>query len=79
MHQHMQIAGHQLQQSQQHDQQPSSQKDCGVSQLACCGYLAAETIDVATIQLSAEPFITSATQFQSVTSAPLDPPPLARA
>lgn len=83
MHQHMHHADHLAQQVQQHDhqsdQQQTSHKDCGVCQLACCGYMAAVTVDVAEIQPSAQPFMPAATQFQSFTSAPLDPPPLALA
>jgi hypothetical protein len=83
MHQHMQLAAdksaaHQEQQGHQNDQQQSSHQDCGVCQLACCGYLAAVIIEVAEIQLSAQSFLPVSTQFQSITSAPLVPPPLAR-
>jgi hypothetical protein len=82
MHQHMQHAGHLAQQPQhdhQSDQQPSSHKDCGVCQLACCGYMATVTTDVANLQLPAQSFNPSTTQFQSATLSPLVPPPLALA
>lgn len=84
MHHHMQIAadqsgGHQEQQNHQHNQQNSHHKFCSVCQLACCGYLAAVTFEVAEIQLSAQSFTPFLTQFQSVVPTPLDPPPLVRA
>jgi len=81
-HQHL----HHFQLAANHDQSPvhqgqhsSSCNHCGVCQLACSGYLAAATIDVADAQSSAQSFTLFSTQFQSVTSAPLDPPPLALA
>ncbi len=88
MHQHMHHAQltanqdqspvHQEQQNSPHDSQNSSCDNCGVCQLACSGYLAAVAINVAEAQPSAQSFTLSSTQYQSVTSAPLDPPPLAR-
>jgi hypothetical protein len=72
-----QPAAHQEQQGHQHNQQTPSHKNCGVCQLACCGYLAAVTIEVAEAQPLAQSFLPSSTQFQSITSTPLDPPPLA--
>jgi hypothetical protein len=88
MHQHMHHAKlaanqdqspvHQEQQNSPHDQQNYSCNNCGVCQLACSGYLAAVTINVADAKPSAQSFTLFSTQFQSVTSAPLDPPPLAR-
>lgn len=60
-------------------QRSSSHKDCGVCQLACCGYMATVAIEVAQIKPAAQLFAFSATQFQSFFSAPLVPPPLARA
>ncbi len=76
---HMQLAAHQEQQNSQHDQQNAAHKNCGVCQLACCGYLAAVAVEVAEAQPSAQSFMRPSTQFQSFTPAPLDPPPLARA
>jgi hypothetical protein len=73
-----QSAGHQEQQNSPHHSQNSSCNNCGVCQLACSGYLAAVAINVAEAQPSAQSFTLSSTQFQSITSAPLDPPPLAR-
>ena len=46
--------------------------------LACCVYLATFAIKVAEAQLLAQSFTSPSTQFQSYTSAPLDPPPLSR-
>lgn len=83
MHQHMQLAadqpaGHQEQQNHQHDHPNPSHKNCAVCQLACSGYMAAVTVEVAGIQLPTQAYTPLSTQFQSHTSAPLDPPPLAR-
>jgi hypothetical protein len=84
--QHMQLAANQAQatglhdqQNSPHDQQNFAHKNCGVCQLACSGYLATVAITVADAQPSALSFTLASTQFQSITSAPLDPPPLARA
>jgi hypothetical protein len=74
---HHDMSGHQH--DHQSNQQQSSHKDCGVCQLACCGYMAAATTGIAGVPLPAQSFIPVPTQFQSVTSAPLDPPPLVRA
>jgi len=75
MQQHAQFpadqAGHQ-------DQQDPAGEDCGTCHLACCGYLAAVSIEVMGDQPSARLFLPISTQFQSITSTPLDPPPLAR-
>jgi hypothetical protein len=83
VHLHMQIATDQSaafqQQTPQPNSQNSSQKDCGVCQLACCAYLIAVTVAIVDIPSAAQLFYPSSTQFQSYTSAPLDPPPLARA
>lgn len=71
-----QSAGHPNQQSQ--DQQNSVGENCGTCHFACCGYLAAATVEVTKAQPSARLFVSLATQFQSIISIPLDPPPLAR-
>jgi len=81
LHQHMhhvQMSANKHQSAGQHDSQNSSCNNCGVCQLACSGYLAAVTIEVAEAQLLAQSFTPTSTQFQSFTTAPLDPPPLAR-
>ena len=77
MHHHQLAANHD--QAPAHQQQHSSCNNCGVCQLACSGYLclAAVTINVADAQPAAQSFTLSTKQFQSFTSAPLDPPPLA--
>ena len=54
-------------------------EDCGTCHLACCGYLAAASIEVMGAQPSAMLFLPTTAQFQSITSTLLDPPPLARA
>jgi len=80
-HQHMhhaQLAANGDQSAGQHDSQSSPCNNCDVCQLGCSGYLAAMTINVADAKPSAQSFTLFSTQFQSVTSAPLDPPPLAR-
>lgn len=61
-----------------HDQPDTSCSSCGVCHLACTGYLAVP--GVATLQLpqgiaAVTPYLFS---FHSITSTPLDPPPLAR-
>lgn len=62
-----------------HGQHDSSHKKCGVCHLACCGFMATVAIEVAEIKPDAQLFVSSSTQFQSFYSAPLVPPPLARA
>jgi hypothetical protein len=71
-----QTVSSQVQTSGQKDQQNLSCKDCGVCHFACSGYLAAVTISVTGNQLLAQNYMPSSTQFQSFSSAPLDPPPL---
>jgi len=65
-------------QSAGHQGQPAGD-DCGTCHLACCGYMAAASIEVTDAQPSARLFTPLSTQFQSITPIPLDPPPLARA
>jgi len=64
------------------DQSPTHQgnagDDCGACHLAGCGYLAAASVEVAGNQPSALVFLPVSAQFKSITSAPLDPPPLVR-
>ena len=79
MDQHLQLAADQQHQIPQHDQHNTCHNDHGICQLACCSYLAAVTLAIADIPSAAQLFAPSSTQFQSFTSAPLDPPPLARA
>jgi hypothetical protein len=83
LHQHMhhvQPGASEHQSAGQHDSQsPTCNDHCGVCQIACSGYLAAVTINVVEVQLLSQSFSLFSTQFQSFTSAPLVPPPLARA
>lgn len=76
--QHTQHVAADQDQSAGHQDQPGSE-DCGTCHLACGGYLAAASIEVMEAQPSAQMFTPLSTQFQSITSTPLDPPPLARA
>jgi len=64
---------------QHHSQIPACNDNCGVCQLACSGYLATVTFVVLEAQPSSQTFTLVSTQYQSITSAPLVPPPLARA
>jgi NAD-dependent dihydropyrimidine dehydrogenase PreA subunit len=52
---------------------------CGVCHLACTGYLAVPGVDIADVQTSALETTLYLVVFHSFTSAPLVPPPLARA
>ena len=56
----------------------SSCKNCGVCHLACSGYMATAAIKIPTDPPLAQLFAPSSSHFQSITTAPLDPPPLAR-
>lgn len=78
MDQYLQLVADQ-QQIPPHDQDNTCHNDRSICQLACCSYLAAVTVAIADIPSAAQSFVPSSTQFQSFTSAPLDPPPLARA
>lgn len=71
--------GQQNQGQQNQDQQNPAGEDCGTCHLACCGYMAAAPIEVMEAQPAAKLFTLLSTQFRSITSTPLDPPPLARA
>lgn len=67
-----------LDQMDTQDQSDASCSSCGVCHLACSAYLAVP--DVATLRLplgvaAVTPYLFS---FHSITSTPLDPPPLAR-
>jgi hypothetical protein len=73
---HGQMAGSADQSACQRHGQASTCKS--VCQLACSGYMASLAINFAETQPAAQSFTLSSTQFQSVTTAPLDPPPLAR-
>ena len=77
-HHHDQSSANQDQSSGQHDQQSSVCQDCGICHFACGGYLAAIAIKATEARPSAITYASFSTQFQSFTSAPLDPPPLSR-
>jgi len=59
------------------DQSADHQERCGTCHLVCCGYLAATAIEMLDAQPSAQLYTQVTTQFQSIISTPLDPPPLA--
>jgi hypothetical protein len=65
-------------QEQSTGQQNPAGEDCGTCHFACCGYLAAASVEVPGDQPSALLYLRVSAQFQSITSTPLDPPPLAR-
>lgn len=77
--QHAQLAADQDQSAGHQEQQNHDGKDCGTCHLACGGYMAAASIEVMKAQPSARLFTPLSSQFQSITTTPLDPPPLARA
>ena len=58
------------------EQQDTSCTHHSVCHFACGGYMVASSVKTAQIQLSGHAYPDSATQFQSYTTAPLDPPPL---
>ncbi|MBI4807866.1 MAG: DUF2946 domain-containing protein [Nitrosomonadales bacterium] len=61
------------------DEQDSSCNSCGVCHLACTGYLSVPDMEMAAVQtnlLESTPYLVV---YHSYTSAPLVPPPLARA
>jgi hypothetical protein len=66
-------------QNQSVGQEHSDGGDCGICHLACCGYLATALVKVADARPPALRFLPVLTYFHSFTTAPLDPPPLARA
>lgn len=77
--QHFRSAADQDKSSSLHDQQESGCGNSAICHLACSGYLATASINVAETRLFAQSFALSSTQFQSVALTLLDPPPLARA
>jgi len=78
VHQHDQYVDGADQAADQTGQQSSSCTDCGVCHFACSGFLATVVADIIKSHQPAQTFDISSTQFQSFTSAPLDPPPLFR-
>jgi hypothetical protein len=77
--QHTQSVADQDQSAGLQDRQGSSCGSSGICHLACCGYIATESIEVAEAQPFTLTYELSLTQFQSIALTPLDPPPLARA
>ena len=61
------------------DEQGPSCNACGLCHLACTGYLAVPTADLVVAQAAAREITPYLVAFHSFTSAPLVPPPLARA
>ena len=76
---HAQLDADRDQSTGHHDQQNSGDENCGTCHLACCGYMVAAPVEVMEAQPSARLFTPLLSQFQSITTTPLDPPPLARA
>ena len=82
MHQHTQNVnpGADLNQTAQTDeQQNSSCNNHSVCHFACIGYLATGVLEIQNDQSLSLTYLPFSSQFQSVTSIPLLPPPLARA
>jgi hypothetical protein len=77
-HQHDQLAASHSHETDQHNQQDSSCKNCGVCHFACSGFLATLSLTVTKNQLLIPGYTLFSTDFQSFTSAPPNPPPLAR-
>jgi hypothetical protein len=71
-HQHSEMAAA----ADEHDPSCSA---CGVCHLACTGYLAVPGVEMAAVQNSTREITPYLVSFRSFTSAPLLPPPLARA
>lgn len=61
------------------DQQDTSCSACGICHLACTGYLVAPSVGTAAEQAASLEITPFLVVFSSFTSAPLVPPPLARA
>jgi hypothetical protein len=60
-----------------HEQHGNSCSDKGTCQLSCIGYLAPPFQELASVQLEMKLVTPYLVSFTSVTSAPLNPPPLA--
>lgn len=61
------------------DEHSPSCNSCGVCHLACTGYLAAPGVEMVAVQITASEITPYLVVFNSFASAPLVPPPLARA
>ena len=77
-HHHDQFAASHSHQTGQHDQQDSSCKNCGVCHFACSGFMAALSIAETKNQVLIPGYTLFSADFQSFSSAPPNPPPLAR-
>ena len=77
-HHHDQFAASHSQETGQHDQQDSSCKNCGVCHFACSGFMAALSIAETKNQVLIPGYTLFSTDFQSFSSAPPNPPPVAR-
>ena len=73
-----QPAADQNQAAESHEQPNPSCNNLGVCHFACVGYLATLAIAVSENKPSAQTYTQLSVQFQSITTAPLDPPPLVR-
>ena len=60
------------------DEQSASCSACGICHLACTGYLAVSDVEWVATQTAARDATPYLVSFVSFSSAPLDPPPLAR-
>ncbi|HXU94532.1 MAG TPA: DUF2946 family protein [Gallionella sp.] len=77
-HQHHHDDDHATQDQTVSNDQDSSCNACGVCHLACSGYLAVPAMAAPENQASAQPVTPYLVVFDSITSAPLLPPPLVR-
>jgi hypothetical protein len=75
---HDQLAASHSHETDQHDQQDSSCKNCGVCHFACSGFLATLSLPETKNRLLIPGYTIFSRDFQSFTSAPPNPPPLAR-
>jgi len=73
--QHQHADDHQAAEHHGHNAQCS---ECGVCHLAGSGYLATPVQELVTLQIAGKLITPYQVSFKSVTTAPLDPPPLAR-
>jgi Protein of unknown function (DUF2946) len=78
-HDHSQFAASHSHETDQHDQQDSSCKNCGVCHFACSGFMASLSLTETKNQLLIPGYTFFSKDFQSFSSAPPNPPPLARA
>jgi hypothetical protein len=77
-HHHDQLAANHSHTAGQHDQQDSSCKSCGACHFACNGFMAALSLTETKSQILIPGYTLFLTDFQSFSSAPPNPPPVAR-